>query len=193
MDKEKVISNLASLLRETPSSLEVVKNDKHVEKRFRALAEHMIDKALRRDALILSDDLTGIAILFEENTGQKESFWSELKADLKLAYKVTGILKGLKALKLQSYVKNQRPKDTPHLYCWFWGIMPESRGGEGKKIPYTMKNEIFRRANEKNLPVYAETRIRKVCVAYKWYGFEVFNEWQHPSGDTMWFMKYEPK
>ena len=141
---------------------------------------------------MLSEENSGIAILFEENTGQKETFWSELKADIKLALKVTGIAKGLKALKIQGYVKNQRPKDEPHLYCWFWGIMPESRGIQGKKITYTMKDEIFRISKEKNLPVFAETRIRKVKVAYVRYGFKIFNEWQHPSGDTMWFMRYDP-
>ena len=193
MNREKIISNLTSLLKETPTSLEIIKDDKHKEKRFRYLAEHMINRAIKRDALIVSEDLTGIAILFEENTGQKESFWSEIKADIKLALNVTGLSKGLKALKTQTYVKKQRPKNKPHLYCWFWGIMPESRGGEGKKIPYAMKDEIFRISKEKNLPVYAETRTRKVFVAYKWYGFEVTNEWQHPSGGTMWFMKYDPK
>ena len=193
MDKEKVISNLASLLRETPTSLEIIKDDKHKEKRYRYLAEHMINKAIKRDALMLSEDLTGIAILFEENTGQKESLWSEIKADLKLAINVTGVSKGLKALKIQTYVKNQRPKDKPHLYCWFWGIMPESRGGAGHRIAYAMKDEIFRMSKEKKLPVYAETRTRKVMVAYVRYGFKIFNEWQHPSGGSMWFMKYEPK
>lgn len=193
MNKEKVISNLASLLKETPSSLEVVKDDKHKAQRFRSLAEHMIERAIKRDALILSDDLNGIAILFEENTGQKESFLSQIKADLKLAFKVTGISKGLRALKIQGYVKNQRPKDEPHLYCWFWGIMPESRGPGGLRITYAMKDEIFRISKERNLPVYAETRIKKVMIAYVRYGFKIFNEWQHPSGDMMWFMRYDPK
>jgi len=193
LNKEKIISNLASLLKETPSSLEVIKDDKRKDKRFRSLAEHMINKAIKRDALLVSDDLTGIAILFEENTGQKESFWSEIKADLNLALHVTGLTKGLKALKTQDYVKNQRPKEEPHLYCWFWGIMPESRGTGGKRIPYTMKDEIFRMSKEKNLPVYAETRLRKVMIAYVRYGFKIFNEWQHPNGGTMWFMRYDPK
>jgi hypothetical protein len=191
VDREQVISNLSFLLQQVPSSMEIIKDDKHKEKRFRYLAEHMLDRALKRDALILSDDYTGIAILFKENTGQKESFWSELITDLKLAWRVTGITKGLKALKNQGYVKSQRPKDEPHLYCWFWGIMPESRGADGQKIAYNMKNQFFQISRDTGLPIYAETRIRKVSIAYRRYGFKIFHEWKHPSGDTMYFLKHD--
>lgn len=191
MDKEKVISNMAFLLQQVPSSMEIIKDDKHKEKRFRYLAKHMLDKAIKRDALILSEDYNGIAILFKENVGKKESFWSELITDLKLAYHVTGIRKGLKALKSQGYVKGQRPKDEPHLYCWFWGIMPEARGVEGQKIAYTMKDEFFKISKDNSLPIYAETRIRKVSIAYRRYGFHIFHEWKHPSGDKMYFLKHE--
>ena len=67
MDKEKLISNMSFLLQEVPSSLELVKDDRKTEKRFRYLAEYMIDRAIKRNALIVSEDYTGIAILFEEN------------------------------------------------------------------------------------------------------------------------------
>ena len=183
---------MASLLQEVPSSMEIIKDDKHKEKRFRYLAKHMIDKAIERDALIVSENYNGIAILFEEGDSKKESFWKELITDLKLAIHVTGIKKGLKALKTQSYVKKQRPQDQKHLYCWFWGIMPEDRDVDATKTAYNMKNQFLELAKQKDLPIYAETRIRKVHVAYRRYKFECFHKWQHPSGDTMYFMKYEP-
>jgi len=184
---------MAALLQEVPSSMEIIKDDKHKEKRFRYLAEHMVDKALERDALIVSEDYTGIAILFEEDPSKKSSFWKELITDLKLAYHVTGIKKGLKALKTQTYVKNQRPSDQKHLYCWFWGIMPEGRNVDSTKTAYNMKNQFMELSQRKGLPIYAETRIKKVYIVYRRYRFECFNEWQHPSGDSMYFMKYDPK
>ncbi len=192
IDIDKVISNVALLLQEVPSSMEIIKDDKHKQKRFRYLAKHMIDKAIKRDALIVSDDYDGIAILFEEDPSMKSNFWEELISDLKLAINVTGIRKGLKALKIQNYVKNQRPKDKKHLYCWFWGIMPEGRNVDSTKTAYNMKNEFMAISKEKNLPIYAETRIKKVYIVYRRYKFDCFHKWKHPSGDTMYFMKYTP-
>jgi hypothetical protein len=191
INKEKVVANMASLLKEVPSSMEIIKDDKHKDKRFNYLAEHMVKKAIERDALMVSEDYNGIAILFEEGDN-KTSFWNELVTDLKLALKVTGITKGLKALKTQGYVKKQRPLDKKHLYCWFWGIMPEARDVDDKKIAYKMKDQIIAKSHETGLPIYAETRIKRVYIAYRRYKFECFHEWKHPSGDTMYFMKYEP-
>ncbi len=69
-----------------------------------------------------SEDGKGIAILFRTNSKDK-NFWKDLIQDLKLAINVTGIKKGLKAMKVQKYVKTQRPKEGEYLYCWFWGIL----------------------------------------------------------------------
>jgi hypothetical protein len=190
-NKEKVIRNVASLLQEVPSSMEIVKDDKKKDERFYLLAKHMVDKALRHDALLVTKDLNGIAILFDSEE-MKEPFFRELMDDLELAFQVTGIRKGLTALKHQMYIKKQRPKDEHHLYCWFWGIMPAARGSDNDKTPYVMKDWIFDIARKKQLPIYAETRLRRVNIAYRRYGFETLNEWQHPSGDTMHFLRYEP-
>ena len=191
-DKEQIIKNVASLLQEVPSSMEVVKDDAKKEERFYLLAKHMIDKAIRHDALLVTDDFNGIAILFDSEE-MKEPFFKELQDDLHLALKVTGITKGITALKHQMYIKKQRPNDEHHLYCWFWGIMPEARGSDNDKTPYVMKDWMFAIAKKKQLPIYAETRLRRVNVAYRRYGFKVMNEWQHPSGDTMYFLRYQPE
>ena len=190
-NKERVIKNVASLLQEVPSSMELVKDDAKKEGRFYLLAKHMIDKAVRHNALLVTDDHNGIAILFDSKE-MKEPFFKEFRDDLRLALQVTGISKGLTALKHQMYVKKQRPKDEHHLYCWFWGIMPEARGSDNNKTPYVMKDRMFAIAREKDLPIYAETRIRRVNIAYRRYGFELMNEWKHPSGDIMYFLRYKP-
>ena len=190
-NKEQIIKNVASLLQEVPSSMELVKDDAQKGRRFYLLAKHMVDKAIRHNALLVTEDLNGIAILFDSEE-MKEPFIKEIKDDIKLALKVTGIKKGITALKHQIYIKKQRPTNEHHLYCWFWGIMPQARGSDNDKTPYVMKDRMFAIAKEKKLPIYAETRIRRVNVAYRRYGFKVLNEWQHPSGDTMYFLRYEP-
>lgn len=191
-DKEQIIQNVAQLLKEVPTSLEIVKDDAKKEQRFKYLAKHMVEKAIREDALIVSDDLKGIAILFKLD-GSEKNFWRDLWEDLKLALHVTGIRKGLKALQTQSVVKKQRPNKGTYLYCWFWGILADARGVTDKMTAFRMKDEFYRRAFEYQIPIYAETRIRRVSLAYQRYGFKKLKEWQHPSGDIMTFLRYDPK
>ena len=191
MDKQVIIDHVSSLLQEIPTSLELIKDDSKREERFRYLARYMVEKAIEKDALIISENGRGIAILFRTNSKDK-NFWKDTIQDIKLAINVTGIRKGLKAMKTQKYVKNVRPKEGDYLYCWFWGILPDSRGSDDSKTAYEMKNKFYAISKELQLPIYAESRIRRISLAYRRYGFELFHEWDHPSGDKMYFLKYTP-
>ncbi len=190
MKKEEVIEKVALLLKEIPTSMEIVKDDSKKDKRFHYLATHMVEKALKKDALIISKNQKGIAILFKTSR-KDDNFWAEIPEQLGLLINVTGFKKGMNILKSQKYIKNQRPKEGEYLYCWFWGILADARGADtqtGKE----MKDEFYRQAVEYNLPLYAETRMRQNAVVYQRFGFELFNTWQHPSGDTMYFLRYIP-
>lgn len=192
LDKQQIIENVSTLLQEIPTSMEIVKDDHKREKRFHYLATYMVEKAIEKDALIVSDNGKGIAILFRTNS-QDKNFWKDTIMDIKLAINVTGIKKGLKAMKAQKYVKEQRPKEGDYLYCWFWGILSDARGkSDEARIAYDMKDQFFEISKETQLPIYAETRIRRISLAYQRYGFKLFNEWDHPSGDKMYFLKYTP-
>lgn len=191
MDKQEIIEHVSILLQEIPTSLEIVKDDHKREKRFRYLAKYMVEKAIEKDGLIISENGRGIAILFRTNS-KDGSFIKDTIKDLKLAINVTGIKKGLRALKNQKYINSQRPKEGDYLYCWFWGILPDSRGSDDSKTAYEMKNKFYAISQELQLPIYAESRIRRIALAYRRYGFNLFHEWQHPSGDTMYFLKYLP-
>jgi hypothetical protein len=192
LNKQEIIGHVSTLLQEIPTSLEIVKDDHKKEQRFRYLAKYMVEKAIEKDALIISENGRGIAILFRTNS-KDGNFFKDLIQDLKLAINVTGIRKGLKAMKNQKYVKEQRPKEGDYLYCWFWGILSDSRGSDDSKTAYEMKNRFYALSQELQLPIYAETRLRRISIAYQRYGFELFHEWKHPSGDTMYFLRYFPK
>ncbi|NJY64314.1 hypothetical protein HC174_16370 [Salinimicrobium sp. CDJ15-81-2] len=191
MNKQEIIKNVSTLLQEIPTSMEIVKDDAKRKKRFDYLAKYMVEKAIEKDALIVSPNGKGIAILFRTNSKDKD-FWKDTIMDIKLALNVTGIKKGLKAMKTQSYVKAQRPKEGDYLYCWFWGILSDARGSDDAKVAYEMKNKFYEIAKDLQLPIYAETRIKRISLAYRRYGFELFNEWDHPSGDKMYFLRYFP-
>ncbi|WP_417885681.1 hypothetical protein [Zunongwangia sp.] len=188
--KSEIIEKVSTLLQEIPSSMDVVKKGGNEEKRYKYLATHMVNKAIKKDALIVSEDGNGIAILFKTSK-KEESFWKEAWAELGLVVNVTGFKNALKILKTQNYIKKQRPQEGEYLYCWFWGILKESRGA-GTQVGVKMKDEFYRRAKQYNLPLYAETRMRKNAIVYQKFGFDLFHKWDHPSGDTMYFLRYIP-
>jgi hypothetical protein len=189
-EKQEIIEKVTTLLKEIPSSLEVVKKGKNEDRRFRYLATHMVEKAIEKDALIISENRKGIAILFKTSR-QDNQLWKELWTQLKLVWNVTGLKNALGILKNQKYLKDQRPKEGEYLYCWFWGILKDSRGAD-TQVGKEMKDEFYRRAKLYQLPLYAETRMRKNALVYQRFGFDLFHEWQHPSGDTMYFLRYTP-
>lgn len=192
MNKESIIKNVAEVLKETPSAMSTVKAGKGKDKRFYALAKYMVNKAIKHDALIVSDNGTGVAILFEHKAGKKNQFKDPILEQIKLLFNVTGLKNALRILKNQKTVNSMRPKNESYLYCWFWGIAKDSRGSE-TQVGAEMKDTLLRIANEKQLPLFAETRTRRNVIVYRRYGFEMFSEWEHPDGDKMWFLRYLPE
>ena len=171
--------------------MDVVKKGGNRDRRFSYLARHMVNKAIEKDALIVSNNKKGIAILFK--TSKKDNnIWKDLWTQLGLVLNVTGVRNAYQIIKTQNYIKKQRPQQGEYLYCWFWGILAAPRGAD-TQVGKEMKDEFYRRANLYQLPLYAETRMRKNALVYQKFGFNLFHEWQHPSGDTMYFLRYDPK
>lgn len=190
LDKEETIEKVAFLLKEIPASMEIVKKDHKSDQRFHYLATYMVEKAIKKDALIISENGKGIAILFKTSK-KDDNFWKDIPTQLGLLMHVTGFKKALNILKSQKHIKQQRPQEGEYLYCWFWGILPDARGAD-TQVGKDMKDEFYRRAQEYKLPLYAETRMRQNSLVYQRFGFELFHKWAHPSGDTMYFLRYIP-
>ena len=189
-EKAEIITKVTSLLKEIPSSMDIVKKGGNRHKRFEYLATHMVEKAIEKDALIISENRMGIAILFKTSK-KDDNFLKDIWSQIGLVLNVTGIKNAYRIVKNQNYIKKQRPQTGEYLYCWFWGILAESRGAD-TQVGKEMKDEFYRQAIEYQIPLYAETRMRKNALVYQRFGFELFHEWQHPSGDTMYFLKYNP-
>ncbi|SKB66241.1 hypothetical protein SAMN05660776_2354 [Salegentibacter holothuriorum] len=189
-EKVEIITKVTSLLKEIPSSMDIVKKGGNRHKRFEYLATHMVEKAIEKDALIISENRMGIAILFKTSK-KDDNFLKDIRSQIGLVLNVTGIKNAYRIVKNQNYIKKQRPQTGEYLYCWFWGILAESRGAD-TQVGKEMKDEFYRQAKEYQVPLYAETRMRKNALVYQRFGFELFHEWQHPSGDTMYFLRYNP-
>lgn len=191
LDKEVIIGRVAEILKETPTAMDIVKKGGNRDARFKYLARHMVEKGIDKNALILSENEKGIAIVFRRSENEPH-FFKDTIENLKLVWNVTGFKNISKILKNQNYVKNQRPKDEDYLYCWFWGICEDVRGAD-LQVGKQMKDEFLRRADKYQLELYAETQTRRNTIVYRKFGFNLFHEWKRPDGKTMYFMKYSPK
>ena len=170
-----IIRRVADILKETPSAQDIVKKGGDRDKRFLYLARHMVNKAIAKDALITAGNGLGIAILFEAGQ-EKEPFFKEISQEIGLVLNVTGVKNALSIVKNQKYIKNQRPKNGQYLYAWFWGIVKDDRGA-GTHIASEMKDEFLRISEERQLPIYAETRLRTNAIVCQRYKFENFHTW----------------
>lgn len=191
MDINLIIQRVAEILKETPSAEDIVKKGGNRDKRFLYLAEHMVNKSIKEDALILGKDGLGIAMVFKTNA-KENNFWRDIIAEIGLAIHVTGLRNAFRILRNQQYIKKQRPKKGDYYYAWFWGIVKDDRG-PNTQIASDMKNKILEMCDKNGLPLYTETRLRTNVIVYARYGFENFHTWNHPDGHTMWFLRYIPK
>lgn len=186
-EKTAIVEKVTEIIKEIPTSVDLVKKGGNEHKRFQYLANYIITKAIQQDALLISKDGNGFAILFR--TSKKEnSFWKNIWGELGLVWQVTGLRKAISLLQTQHYVKSQRPDQGEYLYCWFWGVVKGTPTSTAKE----MKEEFFRISKATQLPIFAETRRRKNALVYQRYGFEVFHEWERPDGETAYFLRYIP-
>lgn len=188
-DKETVINIILDAFDNNPSVNWVVKDDHKKEYRFKELASYAFETALARDGILLSDDETGIALIYQFNF-KKESlidYWNQLK----LAIKAIGLARIPMVLKRQAYINSQRPKSSDFLYFWFFGV---NSNGKGQGAAYELQKAIYKESKDKNLPIYLETSIRKNRIVYERYGFETYHTWKvEEQGLELWFMKRMPQ
>ncbi len=191
-EKEAIIEKIATISKEIPTSINLIKKGSQAQehRRFICLARYLVNKALKKDALLVSKDGNGVAIIFRTSK-QETSFWKDIWGELGLVFRVTGLRKAWSLLKNQRYIKSQRPDQGEYLYCWFWGIDKDARGSDTSTAK-EMKDEFFKLAKETQLPLFAETQMRRNCIVYQRYGFEVFHTWKRPDGETTYFLRYTP-
>lgn len=89
---------------------------------------------------------------------------------------------------IESYRVKCRTHHDDYLYFWFFGVL---QGGDD--AGFELKHEIFNIAERQNLPIYAETTVRKNKIVYERFGFETYHHW-HSSFNKIdyWFMRYIP-
>ena len=169
-----------------PSILWVIKRDNKQDRRIRALAKYSFNSALKRRGAYLSSNEKGIALCYLANSKEPPPL-IEYLYQLELVFRAVGLFRIGKVLKREAYVKSQQPKGEDFLYFWFYGVEPGFNGmGDAKE----MKDEVFRMADEMNLPIYVETSVEKNKRVYMRYGFELYHTWWvEEQGINLYFLR----
>lgn len=167
-----------------PSVNVVIGSSGNQSKKLKRLSEYAVLKGLSKNGLYCSSDGAGVAIVFHSNN--KNFSFKETMAEFKFAMTLKPSLI-LNTLLREKYIKQNRLK-TEHLYFWFLGV---KRNNEG--AVFELKNKIFQRADELELPILLETSVNRNVEAYKRYGFETYHSWLDDNHVNLRFMVRHPK
>ncbi len=186
-DKEKVIDIICKTFDKAPGINWMLRKSRNRQKQIKTLADYAFIKAYLREGAFISSNEKGVALCYKFN--YKVFSIKELLYEIRFTL-LSVIIKYIpKIFKLEGYKKSRRLKSGEYLYFWFFGVL-----NNGDDAGFELKNAIFKKAFEENLPIYAETSMKRNKIIYERYGFETFHYWTDESVNLQyWFMKWEPK
>ena len=174
-DTERIISIFQEAFIDNPHICYLLGKSRLPEK-IGIMTSHVIDIAMKRQGLYLSEDGEGVLIVFEADklplsfTEKCAQYWMVLRCfNLRNLFAIARTEKKVKAL------RQVQPGD---LYVWFYAV---SNKGLGSKTARELLHNLFELAQAKNAAILAETSIARNMVIYKRYGFETYNQQQFES------------
>lgn len=187
-DKALVISILNEAFRNNPNIQWIInKNKKNTEQRFQKFFDFAVELTLLQGEIGISNNEKGVILYFYESN--RRFNLKVLWLYLKFIIQVTGFRKLPDLLKRESYCNRIRKSDKQFIYVWFIAAIAHNENA----TVLDLKNNIFKKSIDENLPIYIETTVPKARLAYVRYGFKVFHEWNNLSNHlTTWFLKREP-
>lgn len=147
----------------------------------------LLQEAKLKKGLYITSDGNGTLLLFQV----KQRVFSVILCAKKLytLLFITGLKKGIQAIRYQKFVAKVRPKNG------LLGLLiATDQNARDCSAAFEIKQEMFRLADELNEKIYAETTIPRVRILYKLAGFEEYAEIQHPYAQLkIWFFKRIPQ
>jgi hypothetical protein len=189
---EKIINIIAEAFKAIPAGNHLVKQDGKRDLRYKKLGAYVYHNAVKKNGLYLSSNKEGVGVAYVIDPKNDKKTFGDFINDLKFAFGVSGIKKGLAISKRQTYIQSQRPKNEKYMYWEFTGVNPNYQGLDAPSFSMAeLRDDVYTYAHERGLPIYTETSIRKNMIVYRRYGFDIYHEWTMPDGSTMWFLKYD--
>lgn len=183
-NKDIALQVLTSAFKTIPGALWILKKDNKIQKRLVVLCQFCLSVAMQKKGAFISSDNNGVALLFKSNAKQNPIMW--LMGYINLGNYCIGWTRAWSIIKRERYIVSKRPKSL-YLYFWMLGI---KKNRNGVNTILEIKDFIFERSKKLQLPIIAETTVKKNLVMYKRYGFEVYDEWETgQNGIKIWFIQ----
>lgn len=147
----------------------------------------ILQDAMAKNGAYLSDNSNGVLLFFDlENKG-----WllANLLRKIWVFCFVTGISRGVKALKWQQQANSIRPPKG-----LFGMALAIADNAQRMQTAFEIKKTFATLTKDKQQPVYAETTLPRIKRLYQSIGFEEYTSLQHPFANvTVFFLKKETK
>lgn len=181
--KDTVIEILKASFQDNPSIVEIINQNKPIERQLDLLLSYAHQRANNRGGVYISNNEKCAALCFSSE--EKGFFPAELIAEVKFGLAVS-LFKSLQTLSRQNRLSRKRVSE-PHLYFWFFGALKKNNGGA-----YEVMRELFDESLKKNLPIVAETSIEKNKRVYERFGFVVYHVFEDNKGPKLYMMIRQP-
>ena len=165
----KKIQMVKRILEQIPSAEFTVGAGWGACRRRRVLAHYLIDEAAQNNGVYMDQAEQGI-ILFYPSVNKKPVCW---KVRLMMIFIAIGPFRLTRVLRRKSKVEAMRSQYPPHIYCSFLGVLPEARGTQAI---LELRDILFQKSREMQLPVMVETVIPKNKRIYERIGFKTYAE-----------------
>ena len=140
------------------------------------MTSHVIDIAMKRQGLYLSEDGEGVLIVFEAD--KLPLTFTEKCAQYLMVLRCFNLRNLFAIARTEKKVKALRQVQPGDLYVWFYAVSDKGLGG---KTARELLQDLFDLAQAKNAAILAETSIARNMVIYKRYGFENYDQRQFES------------
>jgi hypothetical protein len=140
------------------------------------MTSHVIDIAMKRQGLYLSEDGEGVLIVFEAD--RLPLTFTEKCAQYLMVLRCFNLRNLFAIARTEKKVKALRQVQPGDLYVWFYAVSDKGLGG---KTARELLQDLFDLAQAKNAAILAETSIARNMVIYKRYGFENYDQQQFES------------
>lgn len=154
------------------------------EKMLKRIAKYAFNFAFRRDGIFITSDGKGLVICCEQPI---KLDWMDYFNQFILVLGALNLRKLTKIFHRDSYIKSIRPNEEKAIYIWCLALSGKVKGNAAAE---EIKNFVFEKATQAQLPIYVETALWKNKIAFERYGFETYHYWESASFRLKtWFLK----
>ncbi len=185
-EKNSVVEMIVDAIEDNPK-IRFLLGKKNFASKIQALAQFIYSISDRRKAIYVSQDGNGL-LIFMESTDWKKT-WRDGWDHIKMVWSTFEWTRLIKILQLEKELEKFRPRDQPYIYVWVLGTRKSHKGGPQAR---ELRDALFMKAKEMNLPIYAETAFDQNFWVYQRFGFVAYHTQCYPEIPlTIRFLKRE--